>query len=125
MKALITLATLLTIATPSMAYEWTEKDNRSWFGTECKKTYDWSQFRLLKDNNLRFAVNADNHVAVTGRADDGTMTCTGVGVIGQFTTLTGEPSMFKFAEHEGQTVLLEVRKENGENVTYLVGMLDQ
>ena len=125
MKALLTLATLLTIATPSMAYEFTENDNRSWFGTECKNTYDWSQFRLLKDNNLRFAVNSDNHVAVTGRADDGTMTCTGVGVIGQFTTLTGQPTMFKFAEHEGTTVLLEVRKESGENVTYLVGMLDR
>ena len=125
MKALITLATLLTIATPSMAYEWREEHNSVWTGSQCEKTYDWSQFRLLKDNNLRFAVNADNHVAVTGRADDGTITCTGVGVIGQFTTLTGEPTMFKFAEHEGQTVLLEIRKESGENVTYLVGMLDQ
>ena len=124
MKALLTLATLLTIATPSLAYEWTEKDNRAWSGEECELTYKWSQFRLIKDNNLRFAVNQDLQVAVAGLADDGEYGCSGVGVIDQFTTLTGEPTMFKFAEHEGQTVLLEVKKENGQDVTYIVGVED-
>ena len=125
MKALITLATLLTISTPAMGYTYTQEDNSTWVGEECKKTYNWSQFRLIKDNNLRFAVNQDNHVAVTGLRDDGDYGCSGVGVIGEYTTLTGQPTMFKLAEHEGQTVLLEIRKENGQDVTYLVGFLDQ